>query len=261
MVARTLPHRGGPHPPSGRELPRSGDPRPDSAAAPTEASVGSAELMLMLLADARLPTGAHTQSAGLEPAMRHGVSVAEVPELIAARLATVTAVEAGTAVVARHLAIDGRFDGLAAVDEAWQARTVSPALREASALAARGYLRLLRSLWPAAAGLAALTALRHPCRAVVLGVTAAVSGLSAAQLVRLIGNDDAATIAAAVLKIEPVDPVLTTRWVLEAQPQIERLAARLAPIGTIDEIPALAAPLIEEWAELHATTTQRLFRA
>ena len=28
--------------------------------------------MLMLLADARLPTGAHTQSAGLEPALRRG---------------------------------------------------------------------------------------------------------------------------------------------------------------------------------------------
>ena len=128
-------------------------------------------------------------------------------------------------------------------------------------LAARGYLRLLRSLWPTARGLAALDALRQPCRAVVLGVIAAEVGLSAAQLVRLIGNDDAATIAAAVLKIEPVDPVRTTRWVLEAQPQIEQLARRLAPIDSVDEIPALAAPLIEEWAELHATTTQRLFRA
>ena len=92
MVAPTLPDRGQKFPLGGNFPPRVGQE-------------SSPELMLMLLADARLPTGAHTQSAGLEPAMRHGVSVAEVPELIAARLSTVTAVEAGTAVVARHLAV------------------------------------------------------------------------------------------------------------------------------------------------------------
>lgn len=252
----TLPDRGSSHPLSGQELPGFAPPGDGADAA------GAAELVMMLLADSRLPTGAHTQSAGLEPAMRQGgVPVDRVPELIAARLDTVTAVEAGTAVVARHVTLAGQLDALASVDNAWQARTVSPALREASALAARGYLRLLRALWPAAPGIEALAALHQPCRAVVLGVTAAAAGLSAGQLVRLIGNDDAATIAAAVLKIEPVDPVRTTRWVLAAQPHIERLAARLAPLTTPDEIPALAAPLIEEWAELHATTTQRLFRA
>src|SRR6185436_15226794 len=64
---------------------------------------GSGELMLMLLADARLPTGAHTQSAGLEPAMNAGITVDRVPGYIAARLATVTTVEAGAAVVARQV--------------------------------------------------------------------------------------------------------------------------------------------------------------
>lgn len=216
----------------------------------------------MLLADARLPTGAHTQSAGLEPAMRNGVTVDQVPALISARLFTVTAVEAGTAVVARHLtltATDPTSQNLAAalseVDNAWQARTISPALREASTLAGRGYQRLLRALFPG------FPELGTPCRAVVLGVAAAVGGLSATQLVRLIGNDDAATIAAAVLKVDPVDPVRTTRWVLDAHQQIEALATRLAPLTQVHEIPALAAPQIEEWAEIHATTTQRLFRA
>lgn len=248
MVAPTLPDRGSFHPLSGQKLPRSGD-------------AGAAELMLMLLADARLPTGAHTQSAGLEPAMRQGVSIEQVPELIAARLSTVTEVEAGTAVVARYLVLQDRLDELGDVDDAWRARTISPALREASELAARGYLRLLRSLWPDAPGLTTLEQRRTPGRAVVLGVIAATCRLSAAQLVRLIGNDDVATIAAAVLKIEPVDPVRTTRWVLEAQPQVDALAVRLASLCTIGDIPAPAAPLIEEWAEIHATTTQRLFRA
>ena len=150
---------------------------------------------------------------------------------------------------------------LAEVDAAWAARTMSPAIRQASQLAARGYLRLIRTLWPERPEVAALQRLPTPGRAVVLGVTAAVAGLDAAQLVRLVANDDVATIAAAVLKIDPVDPARTTGWVLAAHPQIEALAAELATLTVPEQIPSRAAPLIEEWAEIHATTTQRLFRA
>ena len=60
------------------------------------------ELILMLLADARLPVAGHTQSAGLEPALRLGLEASEVPPYLAARLASVTRVEAATAVVALH---------------------------------------------------------------------------------------------------------------------------------------------------------------
>ena len=59
----------------------------------------------MLLSDARLPTGAHTQSAGLEPAINAGMPATDVPRYISARLRTVVAVEAGAAVVARHLSL------------------------------------------------------------------------------------------------------------------------------------------------------------
>ena len=63
------------------------------------------EVLLMLLADARLPTGAHTQSAGLEPALRGGYGArGRARTYIEARLGTVTAVEAGAAVLARHRA-------------------------------------------------------------------------------------------------------------------------------------------------------------
>ena len=218
---------------------------------------------MMLLADARLPTAAHTQSAGLEPAMNAGLTVEQVPDYLRARLATVTAVEAATAVVARNVirCSSSLSAELRQTDAAWRARTLSPAVREASQFAARGYLRLLRRLFPDRIELGALATLTTPCRGVVLGVTAAIAGLSAGQVVRLIGHDDVATVAAAVLKVRPVDPALTTSWVLAAQPQIEALAAQLSSLTRPDEIPAFAAPLIEEWAEIHATATQRLFRA
>jgi urease accessory protein len=227
------------------------------------------EVMLMLLADARLPTGAHTQSAGLEPALRAGVPASSAPAYIRARLRTVTAVEAAAAVVARGRTVDATRGfpevelsrALAEVDAAWRARTVSPALRETSVLLGRGYARLVRTLWPATAGANALATIGRPGRAVVLGVAAALAGLSGAQLVRLIGYDDAQTIAAATLKLEPLDPVVATSWVMAAGEEIERMVGDLAQLTDIDEMPAYGAPLIEQWAEIHSVTSQRLFRA
>ena len=228
----------------------------------------SADVMMMLLADARLPTGAHTQSAGLEAALRAGMPATAVPAYIRARLRTVTTVEAGAAVLARARTIDAAADpgldlckALSEVDAAWRARTVSPALRETSVQLGRGYARLVRQLWPETAGTAALSAIDRPGRAVVLGVAAAVAGLSAAQLVRLIGYDDAQTVTAATLKLEPLDPVIATGWVMAAAPEIERMVGALAEVDDSDQLPAFGAPLIEQWAEIHATTSQRLFRA
>jgi len=314
----------------------------------------SSEVMLMLLADARLPTGAHTQSAGLEPALRGGMPPTQVPQYIRARLRTVTLVEAGAAVLARAAVLDlarpgppapgaspsgpdraptlvdtsdaradpatsradqlganvtggtrvndcsravewghlparqglgddprgqgvqvggggagaqggepgfGLAAALAEVDAAWRARTVSPALRETSVLLGRGYVRLIRQLWPGSAGAAALQAIGRPGRAVVVGVAAALAGLSAAQLVRLIGYDDAQTVAAATLKLEPLDPVVSTGWVMAAGVDIERMVDEVAALTDITQLPAFGAPLIEQWAEVHATTSQRLFRA
>ena len=39
------------------------------------------------------------------------------------------------------------------------------------------------------------------------------------------------------------------------------MANAVADLTDPDDIPAFGAPLIEQWAEIHATTTQRLFRA
>ena len=152
-------------------------------------------------------------------------------------------------------------DDLRAVDAAWRARTISPALRETSVLLGRGYARLVRRLWPDTPGAAALAAIGRPGRAVVLGVAAALAGLSGAQLVRLIGYDDAQTVAAATLKLEPQDPVVTIGWVMAAGPDIERMVGDLAQLTEVEQIPALGAPLIEQWAEIHSVTNQRLFRA
>jgi urease accessory protein len=204
----------------------------------------------MLLADARLPVAGHTQSGGLEPALSDGLT--DVPAYLRLRLRTVTRVEAGTAVVARHHVLAGA--DLAPVEAAWAARTPSPAMRTTSRQLAKGVLRLARRLWP-------VIDLTTPSRPVVMGAVGAALGLSPSSLARLIGYDDVQTVAAAALKLTPLDPAGATRWVFDVLPVIDLLADEVAASCTPDEIPASGAPQIEQWAERHAAATRRLFSA
>lgn len=217
----------------------------------------SPDLLLALLADARLPVGGHTQSGGLEPAMTHGqLRATDVPEFLRGRLATVVSVEAGTAVVARHHVLTGR--DLDPVVLAWAARTPGAALRQVSRTLGRGYLRLAGRLWPDPVW---AQFARDPPRPLVLGAVAAVAGLDAERLVRLCGHEDVATVTAAALKLDPTDPLETTRWSLQAHPLVEELVTRCADLTDPDSIPAGSAPLVEQFSVLHDRTKQRLFHA
>lgn len=217
--------------------------------------MSTSSLLLALLGDARLPSGGHTQSAGLEPALRAGTAPAEVPAYLRCRLRTVTRVEAGTAVVARAVAAGG--GDLAEVEAAWAARTPSPALRANGRRLGRGYLRVLQALRPGPVDARA----RTWSRPVLLGLLAHRTGMDPADLARLVGYDDAQTVTAALLKLEPQDPLLITTWVHDLLPDIDELAAQVAHLRTPEQIPAHGAPLIERWAETHDTTTERLFSA
>ena len=148
---------------------------------------------------------------------------------------------------------------MTAVDRAWRVRTGSAALRDASDLLGRSYLRLAATVW---AGLAMLTQDRTKwCRAVVIGATAAEAGLNAEQTARLIGFEEVQTVIAAAVKLQPFDPAVAVAWAMAAGPEVEAMVTRVAGLSAVDEIPAYAAPQIEHWAELHTRTERRLFRA
>ncbi|MEU2133120.1 urease accessory UreF family protein [Streptomyces sp. NPDC018352] len=217
--------------------------------------MSTSPLLLALLGDARLPSGGHTQSAGLEPALRAGTTSAQVPAYLRSRLRTVTRVEAGTAVVARAVAESG--GDLADVEAAWAARTPSQALRANGRRLGRGCLRVLQTLWPGPVDARA----RTWSRPVVLGLLAHRAGMNPADLARLVGYDDAQTATAALLKLEPQDPLLITVWVNELLPDIEEMADQVARLHLPEQIPAHGAPLMERWAETHNTITERLFSA
>lgn len=215
----------------------------------------------MLLADARLPSGGHAHSAGLEPALFGGLAVAGVPAALAARARTTSLVEAGTAVVARYLALTAP-ESLAAVEAEWAARTPSPAQRDAARTLGRGLLRLADRLWPASVPLALIrSGAAHPPRALVLGAIAAEAGMEPLDLARLVVYDDAASAAAALLKLEPRDPAEVTVWVVETCAAVDDAVRAVAGITDTAAIPAASAPQAEEWAEAHALLTRRLFRA
>jgi urease accessory protein len=222
--------------------------------------MSSAELVALMLADGRLPTGGHTQSAGLEPAVRAGLGANGNQDIAAYardRLRTVTRVEAAVATVARAVALANR--SLSPVEAAWAARTPSQALRAASRRQGRAYLRLAARIWPAV--LDHLTADTETARPVVVGAIGAVTGLSAEQVARLVGYDDAQTVVAASLKLLPVDPAEAAGWLAALHGPIEELTSAVSGFTSPDEIPAYGAPLVDAFAQAHATERMRLFHA
>jgi urease accessory protein len=223
----------------------------------------SPQLVLAMLADARLPTGAHAHSAGLEPAILgglsdHGRCLDDIPAYARSRLRTVTATEAGAAVVARSHWLDGL--PLSDVEDAWTARTPSGAVRAAARQLGRGYLRLAHGLWPTEME-GTFERGAAPPRPLVLGVIGAVNDLSARQVAQLVGYDDVQTIASAALKLVPLDPVVAARWVLGLHPDIEAMADEVERLTTPSRIPARGAPVLDGDAERHAVSSRRLFHA
>ncbi|MGA5702553.1 urease accessory protein UreF [Peterkaempfera bronchialis] len=224
-------------------------------------------LAALLLADGRLPVGAHTYSAGLEPAVAAGLTRDRIPALLRARTRTLAVTEAAAAVLALRAAGRHPVD-YAPVQRALAARTPTAPLREASVSLGRGVHRLVRRLapdHPAVAGLAtaALPEPRplRPLRPVVVGALAAVLGVGEADLARAVVYDDLQAVASAALKLLPGDPFDSVAWVLDAQPDAEAaVAAALAVTGPAD-LPARAAPLTEQWALDHRRHEWRLFLA
>ncbi|MGW1341257.1 urease accessory protein UreF [Kribbella sp. NPDC002412] len=218
----------------------------------------SPEVVALMLADGRLPTGGHTQSAGLEPAVRAGLGadgkqLADVAAYARDRLRTVTRVEAAVAVLA------SRLTDLEVLEKAWAARTPSQVLRAVSRRQGRAYLRLAGRVWPEV--LRYLRPDSEVARPIVVGVIGAVTGLSAEQVARLVAYDDAQTVVSASLKLLPVDPADAAGWLAGLHDDIERLVTDVAPLTELEKLPADGAPLIDVLAQNHATERMRLFHA
>jgi urease accessory protein len=209
----------------------------------------------LLLADGRTPSGTHAHSGGLEAAVAEGLGVAGVAGFLRGRLHTVAFTDA--ALSAAAVRAGDRIDSLLALDREALARTPSPRLRAASATLGRSILRTGATLYP---GHPALKRYRersaHTPRAVAFGVVAGAAGLSAADAALVALHDDAASVAAAAVKLLPIDAAAASAWVAGLAGELAGLAARAAGAG---ELPSLSAPLVELRSVRRADTDGSLF--
>lgn len=200
--------------------------------------------LALLLADARTPTGSYAHSGGLEAAVADGLTLDQVPAFIRGRLATVGVTEAALCAAATLACED--IDELLALDREALARTVSPALRAAGAALGRALMRTGAQLFPDAASLTAYrSASADTPRPVALGLVAAAAGLAADEAALLSLHEDAATVAAAAVKLLPVDAGAAAGWIAALASDLERLALHAAACAVRDELPSLSAPLVE----------------
>jgi urease accessory protein len=209
-----------------------------------------------MLADARFPAGGHAHSGGLEGAVTAGTvtDVASLQLFLAGRLATTGVVAAGLAAAACASA-----PAFAGEDgEVWErldaeadARTPSPAQRDASRRQGRALLRAARAAWPSPA----LDALgRSPHHAIVLGAAAAAAGCSPADAAQVAAYLAVTGPASAAVRLLALDPIEVSAAIARLSGAIEAAAAR----GRHD-LPCPSAPALDLYAEAHAQAEVRLF--
>jgi urease accessory protein len=208
-------------------------------------------MLQLLLADSRFPSGSYAHSLGLEQAVTDGLT--DVPAFMAARLRLVAESDARFAVEARRVAareVDTR--AIAALADEWLARCPSPVLREAS-------LRLGRQLLRTAATVFGVAPADLP-RPIALGLVAAAAELDDVATAELALYDDVSTVASSALKLLPLDPAVTARWVAELAPRMALAARAVAADETpLEDLPAPAAVALELAAPVHQRTRERLF--
>ncbi|RXS87216.1 urease accessory protein UreF [Streptomyces sp. TM32] len=217
---------------------------------------------LLVLADGRFPAGGHAHSGGAEPAVTAG-RITDAPTLEAfcrGRLHTAGLVAAGLAAAAA-----AGHDPLL-LDDAADARTPVPALRQVARRLGRQMMRAARATWPSAA-LDALAAARPrgAHQPVVLGLAARSAGLAPLDAAHAAAYESISGPAGAAVRLLSLDPFDATAVLARLAADVDRIAQqgadaaeRVVAEGT-DALPAASAPLLDITAQQHAAWPVRLF--
>jgi urease accessory protein len=214
---------------------------------------------ILLLADARFPAGGHAHSGGLEPAATAGAvtGIASLEVFLRGRLRTAGMVAAGLAAAACASAGDDRWDEL---DAEADARTPSPAQREASRRQGRALLRAARAAWPDARWLPGLA---RPHHAVVLGAAAAAAGCTAAEAARIAAYQSVSGPASAAVRLLALDPMRAAAVLARLAGDVDATAEHAAAYarGPLADLPYPSAPALDLLAEAHIRAEVRLFES
>jgi urease accessory protein len=219
---------------------------------------------LLVLADGRLPAGAHAHSAGVEVLVRRGElhDVASLRSFLRGRVATTGFVDATIAAAAMLDAARDAPDWMH-LDREANARIVSPAQRTASRTLGRRLVRTALRCWPdARLEIAARVHPDGPHLAVALGAAGCAAGLDPNAVAVAAVHATVATPATAAVRMLGLDPVAVHAELAALAPEIDFVAGR-----AVDEVrryglrlaSAPAAPRSEVTAERHARLEGRLF--
>jgi urease accessory protein len=227
---------------------------------------------LLVLADARFPAGGHAHSGGFEPAAAAGTitDISGLGTFLKGRLRTAGLTAAALAAAACHLAASaGARAG--ATPPAWDeldaeadARTPSPAQREASRKQGRALLRTARAAWPEPAWPdTAWPGGPSPHHAVVLGTATAAAGGSPLQAAQVAAYQSVAGPASAAVRLLALDPMRAAAVLAQLSADIDETAARAArhADGPLADLPCPSAPTLDLLAEVHVRTEARLFES
>ncbi|GII27116.1 urease accessory protein UreF [Planotetraspora mira] len=229
----------------------------------------SGDAALLLLADSRLPAGGHAHSGGAEEAVRLGTITGpeDLARFLRGRLATAGLVTAALAAAACELAAAtadhpaepyGQADGDGNTPDAgtdadparpWRrldaeadARTASPAQREASRVQGRLLIRTARRIWPSAVldtlAKAVPEGAHHP---IALGAAAASAGCDPYQAAMAAAYNSVTGPATAAVRLLGLDPVTVHRLLADLAPALND-AAHAACASLIDDVVPDGAP-------------------
>ncbi|MFV8315481.1 urease accessory protein UreF [Mycobacterium sp. 23] len=203
---------------------------------------------LLALADSRLPTGAHVHSGGLEEAVTRGLAtdLRTLEAFLTRRIRTHGLVTASLAVAVQRGELSPE-DG----DRETDARTPSPAAREASRKQGRGLARLARLVWPDP-GWDRLG--RQPHLAVAAGRVGALCDLPAEHNALHIIYTTMTGSATAAQRLLALDPAEVAALTIRLSALCEHTATE-ATRGLAE----LSDPLLDTLAQQHAQRERPLF--
>ena len=226
---------------------------------------------LLLLADGRLPTGAHAHSAGLEAAVRHALvaDVADLQAWMVGCLHTTWRAEAAAAVLAARLAVgDDGAPSAPSVPGAWrrldrevEARIPSAHGRAVSRTLGRQLLRTGRAVWPhPALDLAAGVHPDGPGQPLALGAVVAAAGHGPEQAAAIALHHAVQGAATAAIRLLGLDPYAVARTTAGLGGAIAGVAVDLADLEDDPaRLPLAGAPTVDVMFTRHATADGRLF--
>ncbi|ADG98237.1 putative urease accessory protein [Segniliparus rotundus DSM 44985] len=210
----------------------------------------SVSALLLALADSRLPTGAHAHSGSMEEAIASGVVVdLDSAEAFLVRKTKTTSLTGAS--IAAHL-VAGHCD-LPGAERIADARTPSPAARDASREQGRGLARLAKTSWP---GFDTTELPHRPHLTTVLGALGRHLGLAPGDVAGLFVYTAMSAAATAAQRLLALDPSLMAAATLRLSALCDETAERAA-----EALHELSDPLGDILAERHELRDQALFRS